>query len=89
LFLQISSIDSFQYITIASVGQAIYRKEFLPKYTIGVINETTLDQYSIQSIKWLKYMSLKQNIDIRHACNGGEFMLNINSLMPIPGLLPA
>ena len=31
LFMQIANIDPFQYITIASVCQAIYRNEFLPK----------------------------------------------------------
>ena len=36
LFMQIANIDPFQYITIASVCQAIYRNEFLPENTIGV-----------------------------------------------------
>ena len=72
LFLQISNIDPFQYVTIASVCHAIYRNEFLPENTIGIVNETPTDKYSIKSIKWLKYISLNNNIDIRHACNGGE-----------------
>ena len=29
-------------------------------------------------MKWLKYMSVNNNIDITHACDGGEQCLNIN-----------
>ena len=43
LFMQIAHIDPFQYITIASVCQAIYRNEFLPENTIGVCSETPAD----------------------------------------------
>jgi len=39
LFIQIANIDPFQYITIASVCQAIYRSEFLPENTIGFCDE--------------------------------------------------
>ena len=78
LFLQASKIDPFQYVTIASVCQAIYRSQFLPDKTVGIIDEIPKDQYSIKSIKWLKYMSLKQNINIKHACNGSEYKLKIN-----------
>jgi G:T-mismatch repair DNA endonuclease (very short patch repair protein) len=78
LFLQISGIDPFQYITIASVCQAIFRNEYLLPDTIGVINELETDNYSIKSIKWLKHKSLKQNINIKHACNGGEQRLVVN-----------
>ena len=46
-FLQISGIDPFQYVTIASVCHAIYRNEFLPSDTIGIVNELASDQYSI------------------------------------------
>ena len=78
LFLDISGIDPFQYVTIASVCTAIYRNEFLPENTIGIVNELGGDQYSIKSIKWLKYISLRENINIKHACNGGEYWITIN-----------
>jgi len=78
LFLAIANIDLFQYITIASVCQAIYRSEFLPENTIGVCSETPIDNYSVKSIKWLKYISQTENVDIRHACNGGEVVIQIN-----------
>jgi len=72
LFIQTASIDPFQYITIASVCQAIYRNSCLPKNTIAIYNENPTDNYSIKSIKWLKHISQKCKINIRHACNGGE-----------------
>ena len=40
LFVQIANVDPFQYITIASVCQAIYRKQFLPENTIAISSET-------------------------------------------------
>jgi G:T-mismatch repair DNA endonuclease (very short patch repair protein) len=54
------------------VCQAIYRDQFLPENTIGVCAEQPSDNYSVKSIKWLKYVSQKDGINIRHACNGGE-----------------
>jgi hypothetical protein len=79
LFLQIANIDPFQYITIASVCQAIYRKEFLPKDTIAIASETPTENYSIKSMKWLKYISLKEKVNIKHACNGGEMTFRTNN----------
>src|ERR1700675_3969978 len=57
LFIQISEIDPFQYITIASVCMAIYKNEFMPLDTIGVAKENQTDTYSLKAIKWLYYMS--------------------------------
>ena len=76
LFMQISNIDPFQYITIASVCMAIYKNEFLPLNTIGVAKENQTDTYSIKSIKWLKYID--PNNTIRHALNGTEVSINID-----------
>ena len=59
--------------------QAIYRSEFLTESTIGVCSESPVDNnYSIKSIKWLKYISLTQNVNIRHVCNGGEQAIRVN-----------
>jgi len=78
LFLKTSNIDPFQYVTIASVCNAIYRNEFIPKDTIAVVKETPSDNYSVKAIKWLKYLSISLGIDIKHALNGGEASININ-----------
>jgi len=76
LFMQTARIDPFQYITLASVCQAIYRKEFLPENTIAIHRETPTDNYSVKAIKWLKYISAKEKLNIRHACNGGEVAIS-------------
>ena len=57
---------------------AIYRNQFLPAKTIAVCKETPSDNYSIKAIKWLKYLSTTQGINIKHACNGGEPVINLN-----------
>jgi hypothetical protein len=72
LFLDVANIDPFQYITITSVCFAIYRNECLPENTVALVEENPTDVFSIKSIKWLKYLSLKHNNNIKHACNGGE-----------------
>ena len=78
LFLQVANIDPFQYITIASVFSAIYRNTCLPENTIGIVNEVPSDNYSIKSTKWMKYLSNKHRLNIKHACNGGEQILKLN-----------
>jgi len=72
LFLQVSNIDPFQYITIALVFSAIYRHECPPENTIGIVNEVPSDNYSIKSTKWMKYLSMEHRVNIKHACKGGE-----------------
>ena len=78
LFMLIANIDPFQYITIASVCQAIYRSQFLPENTIGICDEAQVDTYSVKSIKWLEYIAQKENVHIRHACNEGEQGITVN-----------
>ena len=78
LFINHTQIDPFQYITMAAVCMAIFRDQFLPENTISVCDETVDDTYSIKSMQWLKYVSQKENINIRHACNGGEVALNVS-----------
>jgi len=55
---------------------------YLQKWNIfrennAIIDETHSDVYSIKSIKWLKHISHVQNINIKHACNGGEQTINV------------
>jgi len=75
LFIQIATIDPFQYITIASVCQAIYRSEFVPENTIGICDEAHVDTYSVKAGKWLKYIVQKESIHIKHK---GEPAIKIN-----------
>jgi hypothetical protein len=75
LFMEITKIDPFQYITIASVCQVYYRSSCMPENQIAIYSENPTENYSIKSIKWLKYIAEKENIFIQHACNGGEFSI--------------
>lgn len=68
-FLEIANIDPFQYITIAGVCMAIYRSKYLLKETIAVLDKEKNENYSKQSITWLKHFN---NKNIYHALNGGE-----------------
>jgi hypothetical protein len=70
--MEIANTDPFQYVTIANVCQTIYRNQFLPENAISISSETPTDNYSIKAMKWLKYISQKENITVRHANNGGE-----------------
>jgi len=80
LFLQVDKHLPFQYITIASVCSAIYRHECLPENTIGIVNEVPSDNYSInKSTKWMKYLSMKRGVNIKHTCNAGEQGLRLNN----------
>jgi len=65
LLIDIANIEPFQYVTLAGVCQAIYKSEFLPENTIGIVHEA-------QAIKWLEFIAQKESIYIRHACNKGE-----------------
>ena len=71
-FIEIANIDPFQYLTIASVCMAIYRKKYLKEKTIAVVDKEQKDTYSKESICWLDYIMSKESINIQHALNGGE-----------------
>ena len=72
-------IDPFsRCITIASACQFVYRRNFMPSYTIGLLPPSGYDPKDIQSkgaIEWLQYVERTQNIYIRHARNEGEMKI--------------
>ena len=55
-----------------------FRSDFLIPNTIGTCSEVPTDNYSIKSLKWIKYISTRENINIKHACNGGEVAVVAN-----------
>jgi hypothetical protein len=80
IILQITDgIDCFQEnITLASLCHLIFRKEHMKSKTIGIIPPLGFNpeqQTSNISLQWLKYLSFSQNINIKHARNGGEMRL--------------
>ncbi|XP_059582038.1 uncharacterized protein LOC132250018 [Alligator mississippiensis] len=70
-------IDPFQYITLASVCMAMYRFMFLEPQTVALLPPDNYHRqkkrFSSPSIQWLMYISEKENIQIQHALQGGEF----------------
>ena len=74
LFMDIAQCDPFQKITIASVCMDIYRADHMPESSIAVVKENH-NNFSRSSIEWLEYVSKTEGIDLRHACNGGEYQV--------------
>ena len=75
-FITLGNIDPLQYITIASVCMTMYRSDCMPFYSIGVVKEITRGEtYSESSIAWLDWISQRDNVEIKHALNGGEVTL--------------
>lgn len=74
-FLGVCNIDPFKYITIASVCMAIYRQSDLSNATIAVVKNVKKENFSDESIKWLKSIILNRNKNIKHALNGGEAVI--------------
>ena len=64
--------------TIASMCMAIYKLHYLKPETIGVIPHGGYrknERQSLTAIKWLKWISESQDLDIQHARNGQEVTL--------------
>ena len=68
-------IDPFQNcLTIASVCNLVFRRNFMIENTIAVLPEYGLnmgENHSHKQLLWLKYMSSKTNTYIQHCKNGG------------------
>jgi hypothetical protein len=72
-------IDPFaKCLTIASVCNYIYRRNFMREKTIPIIPEYGLNlgrNHSHKQLLWLKYISVTNNTHIRHCKNGGEMKI--------------
>ena len=75
MFRQETDIDPFnKSLTIASYCQEVYRTNFLKKDTIAVFNhdrQLKIKQSDV-AVKWLSYISEKEDLCIQHVRNGGE-----------------
>ena len=75
MFRKETGIDPFnKALTIASYCQEVYRTNFLKKDTIAIFNndrQLKIKQ-SIVAVKWLSYISEKEDLYIQHVRNGGE-----------------
>ena len=75
MFRKETDIDPFnKALTIASYCQEVYRTNFLKKDTIAIFNhdrQLKIKQSNV-AVKWLSYISEKEDLYIQHARNGGE-----------------
>ena len=83
MFRNETGIDPFnKALTIASYCQEVYRTNFLKKDTIAVFNhdrQLKIKQSNV-AVKWLSYISEKEDLYIQHGRNGGEKRFNNYSL---------
>ena len=83
MFRNETDIDPFnKALTIASYCQEVYLTNFLKKDTIAVFNndrQLKTKQSNI-AVKWLSYISEKEDLYIQHVRNGGEKRFNNYSL---------
>ena len=75
MFRKETDIDPFnKALTIASYCQEVYRTNFLRKDTIAIFNNDR--QWKIKqsnvAVKWLSYISEKEDLYVQHVRNGGE-----------------
>ena len=75
MFRKETGIDPFnKALTIASYCQEVYRTNFLKKDTIAIFNHDRQlkTKQSNVAVKWLSYISEKEDLYIQHVRNGGE-----------------
>ncbi|CAG2185008.1 unnamed protein product [Mytilus edulis] len=73
-------IDPFETcITIASACNLVFRTKFLRADTIGIIPAQGYrpeEKHSVKAIQWIKYISQTKGVDIQHARNGREKIID-------------
>ncbi|GBN71440.1 hypothetical protein AVEN_57721-1 [Araneus ventricosus] len=85
-FLDITGVDPFSNVTIASACMAAYRSKHIQEKTIAgamvpVNRYLNKRCYSCDCIRWLEYVSSKEGIQIRHSLNGfGEQVIDGKSV---------
>ena len=83
-FVDLENVDPLQYVTVAGVCMTIYRCNYMPSDTIGVVQDVTPGEtYSKDSIAWLDWFSQRDDIKIQHALTGGE--VNIKDVGKVDG----
>ena len=83
MLLDLFEVDPFvSAVTIPGTCMTIYRKRFLDPETIGIVPHQGYrrnDQQSAIAIKWIKWLSETQQLDIQHARNGGEVWIPVGN----------
>ncbi|GBN77883.1 hypothetical protein AVEN_259269-1 [Araneus ventricosus] len=71
--LAINGVEPFSYSTIASVCMAVYRSKHLPAQMITMVpvkGSIASNNFSKESMEWLKYMEHTLGVEICHVLNG-------------------
>ena len=75
-FMDVTGIDPFKKsIIIASACNLVFRTNFLQPVTIAFIPHHDYNperKQSIKAMQCIKYLSLKEGLNVQHAKNGGE-----------------
>lgn len=58
-------------VTIASLTQLLYRRNFMPENTICMIKSTNKGAQSRIGLMWLHHMEVQEGAPIQHAASGG------------------
>ena len=84
LYFQKHGLDPLSNtITIASACMKIFRQKYLKPNTIGIVPHggyRANERQSVTAIKWLKWISETENVDIQHAHNGREVSFCLNNI---------
>lgn len=76
MFVAETGMNPFETsLTIASACNRVFRSNYLEEETIGIVPHggySRAEKQSIKAIKWLKWVSHSEKIQIRHARNMGE-----------------
>lgn len=74
-------VDCFkECVTLASLCHLIFRKDHMMPKSIGIIPILGFNpeqRSSMIALQWLKWLSYKQNIEIKHSRNDGELKLGV------------
>lgn len=71
LSLTNNKCDAFQYITLAGLCNAVYKRQFMPKNSIAAVppnGYSDVQNFSSVSLEWLTYLE-SSNPDIKHIGN--------------------
>lgn len=74
--------DAFQYLTLAGLCNAVYKKQFMPKHSIAAVppnGYADIQNFSSKSLEWLTYME-KTFPDIRHIGNSAIGEATVSSM---------
>nr|XP_049619738.1 uncharacterized protein LOC125994445 [Syngnathus scovelli]XP_049620140.1 uncharacterized protein LOC125994731 isoform X1 [Syngnathus scovelli] len=79
-FFEATGTDPFNAVTIASACMKVFRANFLTPQTLAITpSDNYMRQYkafSHDSIQYMQWIMHSQNIQIRHALNGGEVRID-------------